>query len=79
MYDLREQVDGLSQRIDRIIVDLRDYSTREPAAARQASMGQEFIRNLDLYKGAILWVGSMLEIDFSSAVASFTSTSISIG
>ena len=69
--DLRERVDGLSLRIDRIIVDLKDYSTREPAAARQVSI-DEFIRNLDLYKGAILWVGSMLEIDFPSAVAFIT-------
>lgn len=69
--DLRDRVDGFSRRIDKIIVDLHDYSEREPAAAKQVSI-DEFVRNLELYKGAILWVGSMLEIDFPSAVAFIT-------
>ncbi|HXP98400.1 MAG TPA: ATP-binding protein [Telmatospirillum sp.] len=69
--DLRDQVDAFGARIDKIIVDLRDYSESEPAAAKQVSIDQ-FIRNLELYKGAILWVGSMLEIDFPSAVAFIT-------
>ncbi|MDR3441134.1 response regulator [Telmatospirillum sp.] len=69
--DLRDQVDAFGLRIDKIIVDLHDYSDREPAAAKQVSI-DEFIRNLELYKGAILWVGSMLEIDFPSAVAFIT-------
>lgn len=69
--DLRERVDDFGARIDKIIVDLREYNDSEPAAAKKVSI-DEFIRNLDLYKGAIFWVGSMLEIDFPSAVAFIT-------
>ncbi|PKU25391.1 hybrid sensor histidine kinase/response regulator [Telmatospirillum siberiense] len=69
--DLRERIDDFGTRIDKIIVDLRDYSDSEPAAAKKVSI-DEFIRNLELYKGAIFWVGSMLEIDFPSAVAFIT-------
>jgi signal transduction histidine kinase/DNA-binding response OmpR family regulator/HPt (histidine-containing phosphotransfer) domain-containing protein len=66
--DLRDRVDAFGARIDKIIVDLRAYHDSEPDAARTVSI-EEFTRNLELYKGAILWVGSMLEIDFPSAVA----------
>ncbi len=69
--DLRERVDAFGARIDKIVVDLHEYNDSEPAAAKKVSI-DEFIRNLELYKGAIFWVGSMLEIDFPSAVAFIT-------
>jgi two-component system, sensor histidine kinase and response regulator len=65
--DLRQRIDGLAGRIDSVIADLKSYGKSEPGMAQRAQL-QEFVRNLELYKGALSWMGSMLEIDFPSAV-----------
>ncbi len=47
--DLRGRIDDFGERIDKIVLDLREYNDSEPAAAKKVSI-DEFIRNLELYK-----------------------------
>jgi len=69
--DLRGRIDGLTASVDGVSADLKAYRDSE-ADTVQAGEFDDFIRNLILYRGAISWVGSMLEGDFPSAVAFIT-------
>jgi signal transduction histidine kinase/outer membrane murein-binding lipoprotein Lpp len=61
-------VQHLAARIDGIIADLDRYRKSNAAAGQAASMDR-FIEDLSTYKGAIDWLGSMLEVDFRAAAA----------
>jgi signal transduction histidine kinase len=65
------KVDDLSRRVEGIIVDLKDYRDGEAGRALKGRL-DTFIDDLDLFKGAIDFMGSMLEIDFKTAIAFVT-------
>ena len=69
--DVRGRIEALAASVDAVAADLKVYRDNESDAI-QAAEFDDFIRNLVLYRGAISWVGSMLEIDFPSAVAFIT-------
>lgn len=64
-------MEELAGRIEAIVIDLKAYRDSEAAIAQRATL-DEFIDGLSLYKGAIAWVASMLEVDFKAAVAFIT-------
>ncbi|MGE5503069.1 MAG: ATP-binding protein [Actinomycetota bacterium] len=61
------RIQDLSGRVEAVAADLRDY--RNSAAEAQRPVLDRFIDDLTVYKGAIEWVGSMLEIDFKTSFA----------
>ena len=69
--DLDKKLESLGTEIDSILVELRGYRDNEPGLSRRSSL-DDFIRNLELYKGAISWVGSMMDVDFGAAVSFLT-------
>ena len=66
--NLRQRIETLGATVSSAADDLRAYRETEtdPILVGQFD---DFIRNLALYRGAISWVGSMLDIDFPSAVS----------
>ncbi len=66
--DLQAQVDSLAREAKSIVTDLRAYRDHDPNLGQRNSL-DDSIANLDLYEGAINWMGSMLDIDFKSAAA----------
>ncbi len=69
--DLDKKMAALAGEIDNILVELRAYRDTESSAPERASL-DDFIRSLELYKGAISWVGSMMDVDFGAAVSFMT-------
>ncbi|GEM_PF-5367735 len=69
--DLDKKMAALATEIDNILVELRAYRDNESNSAARASL-DDFIRSLELYKGAISWVGSMMDVDFGAAVSFMT-------
>jgi len=69
--DLDKKMAALATEIDSILVELRAYRDTESNPAARASL-DDFIRSLELYKGAISWVGSMMDVDFGAAVSFMT-------
>ncbi len=63
-----KELEALSLEVARLRDDLADY--RERFATPQQIPGiNEALVTLENYEGAVKWVGSMLEIDFASAVS----------
>ncbi len=69
--DLDKKMAALASEIDAILVEMRAYRDSETSVTARASL-DDFIRNLELYKGAISWVGSMMDVDFGAAVSFMT-------
>jgi len=69
--DLDKKMAALAAEIDSILTELRAYRDNEANPAARASL-DDFIRSLELYKGAISWVGSMMDVDFGAAVSFMT-------
>jgi signal transduction histidine kinase/CheY-like chemotaxis protein/HPt (histidine-containing phosphotransfer) domain-containing protein len=69
--DLDRKMAALAGEIDSILSELRTYRDNEANPAARASL-DDFIRSLELYKGAISWVGSMMDVDFGAAVSFMT-------
>jgi signal transduction histidine kinase/CheY-like chemotaxis protein/HPt (histidine-containing phosphotransfer) domain-containing protein len=69
--DLDKKMAALAGEIDSILTELRAYRDNEANPAARASL-DDFIRSLELYKGAISWVGSMMDVDFGAAVSFMT-------
>jgi signal transduction histidine kinase/DNA-binding NarL/FixJ family response regulator len=69
--DLDKKMAQLAAEIDSILVELRAYRDNQAGLAQNASL-DDFIRSLELYKGAISWVGSMMDVDFGAAVSFMT-------
>ncbi len=66
--DIPARIDILANRVEAIGRDLKTYRDTLAAESERTQL-DEFIHNIDLYKGAITVVGSMLEIDFQAAVS----------
>ena len=69
--DLDRKMAALGAEIDSILVEMRAYRDNETSVSARASL-DDFIRSLELYKGAISWVGSMMDVDFGAAVSFMT-------
>jgi signal transduction histidine kinase/CheY-like chemotaxis protein/HPt (histidine-containing phosphotransfer) domain-containing protein len=69
--DLDKKMAALATEVDGILVEMRAYRDNESNAAARAAL-DDFIRSLELYKGAISWVGSMMDVDFGAAVSFMT-------
>jgi len=69
--DLDKKMAALAGEIDSILGELRAYRDNEANPSARASL-DDFIRSLELYKGAISWVGSMMDVDFAAAVSFMT-------
>jgi signal transduction histidine kinase/CheY-like chemotaxis protein/HPt (histidine-containing phosphotransfer) domain-containing protein len=69
--DLDKKMAALATEIDSILVEMRTYRDAETSVTARASL-DDFIRSLELYKGAISWVGSMMDVDFGAAVSFMT-------
>jgi two-component system sensor histidine kinase/response regulator len=69
--ELDKKMAQLASEIDAILSELRAYRDQQQEPAPNASL-DDFIRSLELYKGAISWVGSMMDVDFSAAVSFMT-------
>jgi signal transduction histidine kinase len=66
--DVPAQLEALSQEVHRLRADLTDYRERFATPPQVAGI-TETLTTLENYEGAVRWVGSMLEIDFASAVS----------
>ena len=65
--DVQGELDGICKNVEQLIADLEDYrKTRAPASSKRAI--SDAMRQLQEYKQALEFVGSMLEVDFASAV-----------
>ena len=62
-----DAITNLLSQLDRVLADLAAYQTLLPAGQHERL--QSVIGDLQTYRGAIEVVGSMLELDFASAVA----------
>jgi len=69
--DLDKKMAALAGEIDSILVEMRAYRDAETSVTARAAL-DDFIRSLELYKGAISWVGSMMDVDFGAAVSFMT-------
>jgi two-component system sensor histidine kinase/response regulator len=69
--ELDKKMAQLAAEIDSILVELRAYRDQQQDQSPTASL-DDFIRSLELYKGAISWVGSMMDVDFGAAVSFMT-------
>ncbi|MBI5165078.1 MAG: sensor histidine kinase [Magnetospirillum sp.] len=65
--DFAPRIVELSARVEAIAADLERYRDGQSAVQRETL--DTFIDDLRTYKGAIDWLGSMLDIDFKTAVA----------
>ena len=69
--ELDKKMAQLAGEIDAILGELRAYRDQQQDLTPNASL-DDFIRSLELYKGAISWVGSMMDVDFGAAVSFMT-------
>jgi C4-dicarboxylate-specific signal transduction histidine kinase len=66
--DVSKELEALSKDVAHLRSDLSDYRDRF-ATPQQLQGINEALSTLENYEGAVKWVGSMLEIDFASAVS----------
>ncbi|MEI6558726.1 MAG: HAMP domain-containing sensor histidine kinase [Rhodospirillaceae bacterium] len=66
--DVVKELEAVSGEVARLRTDLTDYRDRF-ATPQQVPGINETLVTLENYEGAVKWVGSMLEIDFASAVS----------
>jgi signal transduction histidine kinase/HPt (histidine-containing phosphotransfer) domain-containing protein/ActR/RegA family two-component response regulator len=66
--DLRARFTAVADSIDGIAHDVRAYRDGG-APSTQRQQLDTLVHDLEMYQGAVTWVGSMLEVDFPTAVA----------
>ena len=65
--DVQAEIVGIVRNVDQLIADLEDYrKTRAPESSKRAI--SDAMRQLQEYQQALEFVGSMLEVDFTSAM-----------